>query len=65
MIHKLHSLIRKFYPSVVLFLATLGFFWRIPFSPDAWQPAGGVVSFLYPTYRFAVASLQSEPYARC
>jgi hypothetical protein len=42
-------------------LATLGFFWRILFTPNAWKPAGGgdLVSFLYPTYRFAAASLRA------
>jgi Bacterial membrane protein YfhO len=45
----------------VLLLATLGYFWRILFTPDAWKPAGGgdLVSFLFPTYRFAAASLSS------
>jgi hypothetical protein len=58
---KRYPLIREFNASVVLLLATLGFFWRILFTPDAWKPAGGgdLVSFLFPTYRFAAASLRS------
>ncbi len=58
---KRYPLIREFSASVVLLLATLGFFWRILFTPDAWKPAGGgdLVSFLFPTYRFAAASLRS------
>jgi hypothetical protein len=47
------------FPYIFLLVATLGFFWRILFTPDAWKPAGGgdLVSFLFPTYRFAAASL--------
>jgi hypothetical protein len=43
---------------VLLFLATLGYFWRV-LSGQAWRPAGGgdLVSFLFPTYRFAAARL--------
>lgn len=42
-----------------LLLLTLGFFWRT-LSGDVYQPADGgdLVSFLYPTYRFAAAQLQ-------
>jgi hypothetical protein len=42
-------------------LFTLGYFWRILFTPDAWKPAGGgdLVSFLFPTYRFAAARFQA------
>ncbi len=44
----------------VLALATLGFFWRILFTAEAWMPAGGgdLASFLYPTYSFAARSLK-------
>ncbi|MBX3013049.1 MAG: YfhO family protein [Caldilineaceae bacterium] len=43
----------------LLWLLTLGFFWRT-LSGDVFQPADGgdLVSFLYPTYRFAAAQLQ-------
>jgi hypothetical protein len=43
----------------LLALATLGFFWRVV-SGQNWMPADGgdLVSFLYPTYRFAAASLR-------
>ncbi len=42
----------------ILFLLTLGFFWRTV-SGDVYQPADGgdLVSFLFPTYRFAAAQL--------
>ncbi len=42
----------------VLALATLGFFWRVVAGQN-WMPADGgdLVSFLYPTYRFAAAAL--------
>lgn len=42
----------------LLFLLTLGFFWRVV-SGDVYQPADGgdLVSFLYPTYRFAARTL--------
>jgi hypothetical protein len=61
MIDKRHSLVREFAAVALLLLATLGFFWRILFTPDAWKPAGGgdLVSFLFPTYRFAAASLRA------
>lgn len=54
-------LIRELGAVVVLLLATCGFFWPILFTPDAWKPAGGgdLVSFLFPTYRFAAASLRA------
>lgn len=44
----------------VLFLLTLGFFWRT-LSGDVFQPADGgdLVSFLYPTYRFSAQTLAS------
>ena len=40
----------------LLALVTLGFFWRIVTGQN-WMPADGgdLVSFLYPTYRFAAA----------
>jgi hypothetical protein len=58
---KRHSWIRGLLVPAFLLLVTLGFFWRILFTPDAWKPAGGgdLVSFLFPTYRFAAASLRS------
>jgi hypothetical protein len=61
MIDKRHSLIRESAAVILLLLATLGFFWRILFTPDAWKPAGGgdLASFLFPTYRFAAASLRA------
>ena len=42
----------------VLFLLTAGFFWRT-ISGDVYQPADGgdLVSFLFPTYRFAASRL--------
>ncbi len=42
----------------VLFLLAIGFFWR-PLSGDVYQPADGgdLVSFLFPTYRFAAGEL--------
>ncbi len=58
---KRHSWIRELFVPAFLLLITLGFFWRILFTPDTWKPAGGgdLVSFLFPTYRFAAASLRS------
>jgi hypothetical protein len=46
-------------PLAGLLLATMGFFWRILFTTDAWKPAGGgdLVSFLFPTYRFAAGQM--------
>lgn len=43
----------------ILCLLTVGFFWRT-LSGDVYQPADGgdLVSFLYPTYRFAAVQLQ-------
>ena len=43
----------------LLALATLGFFWRVVAGQN-WMPADGgdLVSFLFPTYRFAAAALQ-------
>jgi len=43
----------------LLALATLGFFWRVVVGQN-WMPADGgdLVSFLYPTYRFAAATLR-------
>ena len=42
----------------LLALATLGFFWRVVVGQN-WMPADGgdLVSFLFPTYRFAAAAL--------
>jgi predicted membrane protein len=42
----------------LLFLGTIGFFWRT-LSGDVYQPADGgdLVSFLFPTYRFAARQL--------
>jgi hypothetical protein len=44
----------------LLALAALGFFWRVVTGQN-WMPADGgdLVSFLYPTYRFAAASLHN------
>jgi hypothetical protein len=57
---KRHPAFRELVPATALLLASLGFFWRILFTGDAWQPAGGgdLVSFLFPTYRFTAASLK-------
>ncbi|MEZ4733518.1 MAG: YfhO family protein [Caldilineaceae bacterium] len=43
----------------ILFLFTVGFFWRT-LRGDVYQPADGgdLVSFLYPTYRFAAEQLR-------
>ncbi|MCX6028482.1 MAG: hypothetical protein NT169_04155 [Chloroflexi bacterium] len=43
----------------LLALATLGFFWRVVAGQN-WMPADGgdLVSFLFPTYRFAAATLR-------
>ncbi len=43
----------------LLALAAVGFFWRVAIG-QAWMPADGgdLVSFLYPTYRFAAAALR-------
>jgi len=43
----------------LLALATVGFFWRVVVGQN-WMPADGgdLVSFLYPTYRFAAATLR-------
>ncbi len=43
----------------LLALAVLGFFWRVAAGQN-WMPADGgdLVSFLFPTYRFAAASLR-------
>ncbi len=61
MSQKRHPLIRELWAPLLLLLAALGFFWRILFTPDAWKPAGGgdLVSFLFPMYRFAAASLRA------
>ena len=58
---KRHSILRELGVAAILLLAALGFFWRILFTPDAWKPAGGgdLVSFLFPIYRFAAASLRA------
>jgi hypothetical protein len=58
---KRRSWIRELLAPAVLLLVTAGFFWRILFTPDAWKPAGGgdLVSFLFPSYRFAATSLRS------
>jgi hypothetical protein len=44
----------------LLALAALGFFWRVVTAQN-WMPADGgdLVSFLYPTYRFAAAALRA------
>ncbi len=48
-------------PAALLAAAALSFFWRILFTPDAWKPAGGgdLVSFLFPSYRFAASTLRA------
>ncbi len=59
MTRSLFSRLREPGAFALLLLATVGFFWRILLTPDAWKPAGGgdLVSFLYPTYRFAASRL--------
>jgi hypothetical protein len=44
----------------LLALATIGFFWQILLTPQAWMPAGGgdLAPFLYPNYRFAAEHLR-------
>lgn len=61
MTRKWYAWARELWAPAILLLATLGFFWRILFTPDAWKPAGGgdLVSFLFPTYRFAAANLRA------
>ena len=58
---KRHSWICELLVAAFLLLISLAFFWRILLTPDAWKPAGGgdLVSFLFPAYRFAAASLRS------
>ncbi len=57
-----HDLYRDLYRDLLaggaLVIATLAFFWRMV-SGDVYQPADGgdLVSFLFPTYRFAAAEL--------
>jgi hypothetical protein len=61
MTSKRHAWIGGLLAPAILLLATLGFFWRILFTLDAWKPGGGgdLVSFLFPVYRFAAASLRA------
>ena len=42
-------------------LATLGFFWRLLFTPGVWMPVAGgdLVSFLYPLYSFIARSVKA------
>ena len=49
---------KDFAAALLLALLTVAFFWRT-LSGDVYQPADGgdLVSFLYPTYRFAAAAL--------
>jgi hypothetical protein len=44
----------------LLTLATIGFFWQILLTPNAWMPAGGgdLAPFLYPNYHFAAEHLR-------
>src|SRR5688572_26773564 len=44
-----------------LTLLSIGFFWQFWLLPGVTMPRGGgdLASFLYPTYRFAAASLQA------
>lgn len=46
--------------SGLLALITVGFFWQILLTDQAWMPAGGgdLAPFLYPNYRFAAEQLQ-------
>ena len=60
--HKLHPTTNFFYRDLLaggaLVVATLAFFWRMV-SGDVFQPADGgdLVSFLFPTYRFAASEI--------
>ena len=56
--HPSDELYRDLLASGALVVATLAFFWRMV-SGDVFQPADGgdLVSFLFPTYRFAAAEL--------
>jgi len=50
-----------FHDITLLAALTIGFFWRLFFTADAWMPADGgdLASFLYPTYSFAARTLKS------
>lgn len=60
--HKAHPATNYFYRDLLagggLVIATLAFFWRVV-SGDVYQPADGgdLVSFLFPTYRFAAGEI--------
>ena len=58
---KRHPVIRELVPAAILLLAAIAFYWRVLFTGDTWKPAGGgdLVSFLFPTYRFAASSLKA------
>ncbi len=60
LLRRLRTAIDRGWPYALLLVVSLGYFWRILFAPDAWKPAGGgdLVSFLFPTYRFAAAQLK-------
>jgi hypothetical protein len=44
----------------LLALVTVGFFWQVLLTDNAWMPAGGgdLAPFLYPNYRFAAEQLR-------
>ncbi len=55
------SLLAEFIAATgLLALATVGFFWQVLLTNNAWMPAGGgdLAPFLYPNYRFAAEHLR-------
>jgi hypothetical protein len=44
-----------------ILLVTVGYFWRVLLTTNAWMPAGGgdLAPFLYPNYHFAATSLRN------
>ncbi len=53
-------LIELIIAAVLLALVTVGFFWQILLTDQAWMPAGGgdLAPFLYPNYRYAAEQLR-------
>ena len=53
-------LIELIIAAALLALVTVGFFWQILLTDQAWMPAGGgdLAPFLYPNYRFAAEQLR-------
>ncbi len=61
MSHRRQRLRQDLAALALLLLAALGFFWWVLLTSEAWRPAGGgdLVSFLFPSYRFAAARLSA------